>query len=389
MNKITTLFCQFLLLILLTRKIVSGSSLHSNTYEQLHFLETFENSTTTNLPLHEWEPTKQKNYHGSFVRKASNITDEHGDDYVLVAEKAGYYYGYSHVFETPFSPINDDHGLVLQYSTTFSEFITCGGGYIKLFYKFKPKKLGQKTNYAIMFGPDICGGNNNIHFIYTRKNPNNKNLEERKLKNPPQAPMDHLSHLYTLVLDRANRFQMYLDMELIREGNLLDDFEGVHHPSMDDPNDKPPEDWVDDYWIRDPSDLPPEDWTDEEYVIDVDAFTPQEWDVVQDGEWEPPLIANEKWKKKWVQRKILNPEWRGEWEPRKIYDKLYWDDRTPYKLDTIYGIGFEIWSVNKNVFFDDIILSTNDHKSLIWDYAEKIWKPKYNTQLKNQSLLEN
>lgn len=57
-------------------------------------------------------------------------------------------------------PLAPAEGLVVQYEVQFTETHNCGGAYLKLLSHipgWQPKKLGKKTTYSIMFGPDKCG----------------------------------------------------------------------------------------------------------------------------------------------------------------------------------------------------------------------------------------
>lgn len=56
---------------------------------------------------------------------------------------------------------------------------------------------------------------------------------------------DNLTHLYTLSINPDNSFQIYIDQEMVREGNLLEDFEPSVIPpkEIDDPIDSMPADW--------------------------------------------------------------------------------------------------------------------------------------------------
>ena len=39
-----------------------------------------------------------------------------------------------------------------------------------------------QTPYTIMFGPDRCGSESKLHFIFRHVNPNNKTIEEKHVK---------------------------------------------------------------------------------------------------------------------------------------------------------------------------------------------------------------
>ena len=63
--------------------------------------------------------------------------------------------------------------LVVQFSVKHEkkDYSFCGGGYIKLHPKgFDQKKYGGDDEYAIMFGPDLCGYDvSRIHLIFNHK----------------------------------------------------------------------------------------------------------------------------------------------------------------------------------------------------------------------------
>lgn len=52
--------------------------------------------------------------------------------------------------------------------------LECGGAYVKLLSKSDSLILEQftdKTPYTIMFGPDKCGNDAKLHFIFRHKHP--------------------------------------------------------------------------------------------------------------------------------------------------------------------------------------------------------------------------
>lgn len=71
----------------------------------------------------------------------------------------------------------------------FQEGQNCGGAYIKLLSrgtntKADLRKFYDQTPYTIMFGPDKCGNDNKLHFIFRHKNPKNGTIEEKHSKKP-------------------------------------------------------------------------------------------------------------------------------------------------------------------------------------------------------------
>ena len=66
-------------------------------------------------------------------------------------------------------PFADAPPLVFQYEVTYASPVSCGGSYVKLLTESdeKASDLNGDSKYTIMFGPDYCGGNKKIHFIFT------------------------------------------------------------------------------------------------------------------------------------------------------------------------------------------------------------------------------
>merc|ERR1719187_1722901 len=82
------------------------------------------------------------------------------------------------------------------------------------------------------------------------------------------------------------------------------DWKLVEPKQILDPNSKKPDDWVDDEYMDDTTAMKPLDWEDESRIPDESAQRPEDWDEAEDGEWEPPLKDN--------------PKYKGEWKPKKI-----------------------------------------------------------------------
>ena len=297
--------------------------------------------------------------------------------------------------------------LVVQYEVKMQNGLSCGGAYVKLLSSSEsdldPKQFADTTPYSIMFGPDRCGPDSKLHFIFRHKNPVSGNVEEKHLKVPPHAKVSKVSTLYTLIVNPDNTFDIQVNEESVLKGNLLEDFSPAVNPpkEIDDPNDSKPEDWVDESQIPDPEAVKPEDWDedapamiadpaakkpidwlDEEplMVPDPKATKPEEWDDEEDGEWiappvpnpkcddvsgcgtwTAPMVANPAYKGKWTPPLIPNPAYKGEWAPRKIANPEYFEDKQPNKFLPIGGIGFELWTMDDDIQFDNIYIS-NDPK---------------------------
>lgn len=320
----------------------------------------------------------------------------------LVAKTPAAHHAISAMFESPI----DNYGqtLVVQYEVKFQKSLECSGAYIKLLTENEDlhnSEFSNNSSYQIMFGPDKCGSTNKVHLIVRRKNPNTGIYEEKHLMNPPPARLNNLSNLYTLIIHPNQDFEIRINGAVSYAGNMLD--EGFFSPSfsppaeIDDPKDVKPENWVDEMYIPDPNQetkpadwdedepeqipdlevLKPEDWDEDAplYIPDPEAEIPEDWDEEEDGEyvaveienpecelhgcgpWKPPMIANPDYKGKWIQPEIPNPEYKGEWIPRKIANPDYYKDATPSNLEPIGGIGIEIWTMQKNILFDNFYIS--------------------------------
>jgi calnexin len=289
--------------------------------------------------------------------------------------------------------------------------LECGGAYMKLLRDTKAlhqEEFSNTSPYVIMFGPDKCGTTNKVHFIVNHKNPKTGEYEEKHLKTPPAARISKTTELYTLIVHPNSTFAIQLNGEQVKEGSLLEDFAPAFEPEqeIDDPKDTKPEDWVDQARIPDPEATKPEDWdeeapfeiVDEEATIpedwlenepltipDPEADKPEDWDDEEDGDWIAPTVANPKcddvsgcgpWSKptiknpaykgKWTAPFIDNPAYKGVWAPRKIKNPAYFEVKNPANFEPMGAIGFEIWTMQNDILFDNIYIghSIEDAKKL-------------------------
>ncbi|POW21118.1 hypothetical protein PSHT_02746 [Puccinia striiformis] len=321
-----------------------------------------------------------------------------GDQGLVVKSPAAH-----HAISAPFSKTldNKDKTLVVQYEVKLQNGLECGGAYLKLL-KESPTEFSDKTEYSIMFGPDRCGATNKVHFIFRHKNPKTGEYEEKHYNSPPAIKNVKTTSLYTLIVRPDQTFEIRIDDEEAGKGSLLEDFEPSVNPSkeIDDPEDKKPEDWVEDSKIVDPEAKKPEDWDedapreilDEEAVKpagwlddepltipDPDAEKPEEWDDEEDGDWVPPSVPNSKcedapgcgawvrpmksnpaYKGKWTPSMIDNPAYKGVWAPKKIPNPNYFEDKVPSNFEPMAGIGFELWTMQENILFDNIYIGHSE-----------------------------
>lgn len=254
-----------------------------------------------------------------------------------------------------------DKELVLQYSVKHEQKLDCGGAYIKLLpggKKFNSAEFGGDTEYAIMFGPDICGSSNKKTHVIFHSDKKNDNL---LIKKEIPCETDDLTHLYTLVLRPDNTFEVFVDDKSVRTGKLDDEFDFLEPEEILDPEAKKPEDWVDEAKIVDPNDKKPDGWDDiPKEIPDPEAKKPEDWDDEDDGDWEPPMIDNPDYKGEWKPKMIDNPDYKGKWVHPKIKNPDYAFDPNMYKVcggDGCTHVGFELWQVTSGTLFDDIIVT--------------------------------
>ena len=100
----------------------------------------------------------------------------------------------------------------------------------------------------------------------------------------------------------------------------------------------------------------PEDWDDEEDGDWVAPTVPNPKcdDAAGCGKWEKPTIKNPAYKGKWTAPYVDNPDYKGVWAPRKIKNPDYFEDKTPSNLEPMGAIGFEIWTMQSDILFDNI-----------------------------------
>lgn len=374
-----------------------------------HFIEQFTSDWST-----RWSPseaTKKTSTQGevfSYVGKWSVeeptvLLGIEGDEGLVLKTVAAH-----HAISAPFPKIldNKDKTLVVQYEVKLQNGLECGGAYIKLLKDsptgIQAQEFSDQTEYSIMFGPDRCGATNKVHFIFRHKNPKTGEYEEKHMTNAPAIKNVKTTTLYTLIVRPDQTFSIKINDEEVTKGSLLEDFEPSVNPpkEIDDPEDKKPEDWVEESKIVDPEAKKPEDWDedapreilDEEatkpagwlddeplMIPDPDAEKPEEWDDEEDGDWVPPSVSNPKcedapgcgpwvrpmksnpaYKGKWSAPMIDNPAYKGVWSPRKIPNPNYFEDKTPSNFEPMGGIGIELWTMQENILFDNIYIGHSE-----------------------------
>lgn len=340
-------------------------------------------------------------YVGKWAIEEAKVFPGFKGDKGLVAKSEASHHAISAKLDEPLD--NKGKTLVVQYEVKLQDGLECGGAYIKLLSnndKLHSEEFSNDTPYQVMFGPDKCGTTNKVHMIIKRKNPKTGEYEEKHLRNPPVARLNKSTNIYTLILKETQDFEVRINGKTVRAGSLLDEntiFPSINPPKLvDDLDEEKPDDWVEDTTIPDPdhpskpSDwdeteparIPdpdaemPDDWDEDasEFIPDPDAEIPDDWDEEEDGEfvapeipnpeceehgcgpWEPPSIPNPNYKGKWVQPTIPNPDYKGPWKPRQIPNPDYYEDASPADLEPIGAIGIEIWTMQKNILFDNFYI---------------------------------
>lgn len=285
-------------------------------------------------------------------------TGDHNDKAIRTAQD-NRYYGISAPLMKPYKSIKDK-GLVIQYSVKFERGIDCAGAYIKLLPQSTdaPEEFGNSSDYAVMFGPDVCGGNAKTHVILKSSTRGGEHVEiQQKLG----CKGDELSHVYTLHLKSDNTFEILVDYISVRSGRLQEAFAFMDESELvPDPEKLKPVDWVDEPTIPDPRDKKPPNFDDypPRFMPNPKASKPKDWNDDANGVWEHPLIENHEWEP-WEPIHMINPDYIGPWvQPMIKNPKYVYDDRM-FNVCSVNctRIGFELWQVRAGVVFDDIIVT--------------------------------
>ncbi|CAI7665173.1 unnamed protein product [Penicillium discolor] len=399
------------------------------------FLEQFTDDWESRWkPSHAKKDDKSEDewaYVGEWAVEEPSVFKGIDGDKGLVVKNAAAHHAISAKF--PKKIDNKGKTLVVQYEVKPQNSLVCGGAYLKLLQenkKLHQEEFSNGTPYVIMFGPDKCGATNKVHFIFRHKNPKTGEYEEKHLKTPPVARTNKVTSLYTLIVNPDQTFEILINGDSAKKGSLLEDFNPPVNPEkeIDDPKDSKPADWVDEVQIADPEATKPADWNEEapfeiideeatqpadwledeaESIPDPEAEKPEDWDDEEDGDWlaptvpnpkcadvsgcgtwTRPLIKNPEYKGKWEAPLIDNPAYKGVWAPRKIKNPAFFEDKTPSNLEPMGAIGFEIWTMQNDILFDNVYIGhsvedaeklrqeTFDVKFPIEEAEEEASKPK-------------
>lgn len=313
------------------------------TYATVHFSEEFTNDWQS-----RWVHSSKPDFAKFELSSGKWFVDEVEDRGIQTKIQAK-----SYAISAKFPSFNNDNKqLVIQYTVKNEQHLDCGGGYLKVLPEgFDQENFSGQTPYLVMFGPDICGSDKKTHVLLPYQGKNFINNKRFKVET------DNLTHLYTLVLNPDNTFQVLIDNEEASSGNIEDYFDILPAKEIADPDAKKPGDWVDSPTIVDETDVKPSGWDDiQEFMIDTTAAKPEDWDDEKDGEWKAPKVHNPEYKGEWKQKTVPNPNYKGPWNAPKIANPEYKQDANLYKIGTAGGVGIEIWQVTAGTIFDNIFI---------------------------------
>jgi len=329
-------------------------------YSTDFFVEKFEDESYKQ----RWVQSTSKSDFGEFKLSHGKFYGDAKKDLGLQTSQDARFYALSAKFDE-FS--NEGKPLVIQFSVKHEQKIDCGGGYVKVYPSNTDQKgLTGDTPYHIMFGPDICGyDKKKVHVIFTYKG---KNL---LIKKDIKCKDDELTHLYTLILNPDNTYEVRIDLEKVESGKLEEDWEFSVPKRIPDPAAKKPSDWVDEAKMDDPSETKPSDWEKPEHIPDPDAKKPEDWDDEIDGTWEPPMIDNPEYKGVWKAKQIDNPAYKGPWVHPEIDNPDYVEDPNLYLYKDFGAIGFDLWQVKSGTIFDNVIITDSVERAE--EFAKETW----------------
>mmetsp|Transcript_810 Transcript_810/g.1200 ORF Transcript_810/g.1200 Transcript_810/m.1200 type:complete len:285 (+) Transcript_810:132-986(+) len=249
----------FVLLLALAKADYVPPSLEENFGEVVSFLENFQGND-----LIGWVESVNDRYDGQEwlheERKSAFVGDKG-----LIVGKTHKHYGITKKLQKPLDLAAGE--VTLQYEVRFHSRLTCSGAYLKFLAEFPGENLEESSPYVVMFGPDFCG-EGKVHVIFRHQNPLSGEWEEKHFKKSRDAKpiLDTYSHSYALQLKASDQsIRILIDGDEVVSGSLLEDFEPSFNPpkQIPDPDDKKPEDWVDNEMMPDPEAVKPDDWDED------------------------------------------------------------------------------------------------------------------------------
>ncbi|XP_074060495.1 calreticulin-3 isoform X1 [Macrotis lagotis] len=309
-----------------------------------------------------WIPSTNDSNFGKFRLSSGKFYGDIQKDKGLQTTENAKFYAISSRFK-PFS--NKGKTLVIQYTVKHEQKMDCGGGYIKIFSSdLDQKNLNGKSQYYIMFGPDICGFDiKKVHVILFYKNQYHSNKKSIRCK------VDGFTHLYTLTLRSDLTYEVKIDADIIESGNIEEDWNLGGLRKLEKSALKMPKK-LDKLSQNDQSsDIPSQDWN--KHFLDASANKPSEWNSELDGEWQPSVIQKPNYKDRLKSMKMDNLDYKDIWLHQKIENPGYLQEFELAEYENIGVIGLELWQVRSGTIFDNFLIT--DDENYAADFGQKTW----------------
>ncbi|XP_023619100.1 calreticulin-3 isoform X2 [Myotis lucifugus] len=309
-----------------------------------------------------WVQSTNDSQFGHFRLSSGKFYGHKEKDKGLQTTQNGRFYAISARFK-PFS--NKGKTLVIQYTVKHEQKMDCGGGYIKIFPSdVDQKNLSGKSQYYVMFGPDICGFDiKKVHVILHFKNQYHSN------KKPIRCKVDGFTHLYTLILRPDLTYEVKIDGQVIESGSIEYDWNLTSLKKMEKSSAESKD------WEQEEEDKLQcicaetshrsaciKDW--EKHFLDASASKPSDWNSELDGDWQAPMLQKPPY------QDGLKPEGidKDVWLHQKMKNTNYLTEYDLSEFENIGAIGLELWQVRSGTIFDNFLITDDE------EYAENFGK---------------
>jgi len=95
------------------------------------------------------------------------------------------------------------------------------------------------------------------------------------------------------------------------------------------------------------------------------------------------MKKNPEYQGPWTAPLIDNPLYKGIWAPKKIANPAYFEDNSPSNFDKMSHIGFELWTMQKDIAFNNIYIGHSESD------AQKLAQVGYHAKIKLEKALED
>nr|BAE02206.1 unnamed protein product [Macaca fascicularis] len=294
-----------------------------------------------------WVQSTNDSRFGHFRLSSGKFYGHKEKDKGLQTTQNGRFYAISARFK-PFS--NKGKTLVIQYTVKHEQKMDCGGGYIKVFpADVDQKNLNGKSQYYIMFGPDICGFDiKKVHVILHFKNQYHENKKLIRCK------VDGFTHLYTLILRPDLSYDVKIDGQSIESGSIEYDWNLTSLKKETSPAES--KDW------EQTKDNKAQDW--EKHFLDASASKQSDWNGELDGDWPASMLQKPPY------QDGLKPEGidKDIWLHHKMKNTNYLTQYDLSEFENIGAIGLELWQVRSGTIFDNFLITDDE------EYADNFGK---------------